>query len=120
MYQGYFIIAGDVLIISCDTTVEVTCTGQGNDTPPQWTINSTLANVIGSSALRVLGVEVVPEIFQALDENNNFFRTIIINGSIAINASTIECILNGEVIFPSTELVYLAALRASSREPYCQ
>ena len=101
MYQGYFIIAGDVLIISCDTTVEVTCTGQGNNTPPQWTINGMLSNVFSFEGFN-LGVEVVQEIFQALDENNNFFQTItgIINGSIAINASTvynyIECILNGE------------------------
>ena len=98
------------LDISGDTRVEITCTGNGVSSLPQWSINGTTVAAHTPAVLRDMGIAIIPEILDAIDENNNFFQTFVINGSALIHGTTIECLFASEVVFPSTGLVYLAAL----------
>ena len=100
------------LDISDDARVEITCTGSGlmiSSGLPQWSINGTNHS---PAVLRSLGIAVIPEnFFDAIDQTSNtIFQTLVINGSAAIHGTTIRCVFASEVMFPSTELVYLAAL----------
>ena len=93
--------------------MEITCTGSGLSSLPQWSINGTTVAAYAPAVLRSLGIAVAPEsIFDAIDDNN-VFQTFVINGSAAIRGTTIQCVFAGEVVFSSTELVFLAALPPS-------
>ena len=99
------------LFISDDARVEITCTGSGLSSLPQWSINGTNVAAHTPAVLRDIGIAIIPEsIIDAFDENNNFFQTFVINGSALIHGTTIQCLFAGEVVFPSTELGFLAAL----------
>ena len=90
--------------------MEITCTGSGVSSGfPQWSINGTNHS---PAVLRSQGIAVIPEnVIDAIDQTSNtIFQTLVINGSAAIHGTTIRCVFAGEDIFPSTELVYLAAL----------
>ena len=109
------IVGNDVsyaaLDISDDARVEITCTGRGDGSLPQWSINDKIVAAYAPAVLRSLGIAITPErIDNAIDENNNVFQTLVINGSASIRGTTVECVFEGEMIFPTTELVYLAAL----------
>ena len=90
-----------------DVRVEITCTGRGHSTLPNWSINDKFTIEIDPLALEEVGIDIQPaSASNATDENDNAFQTLVINGSALINGTTIRCVFDGEVIFPSTELVF--------------
>ena len=100
------------LDISDDARVEITCTGSGVSSGlPQWIINGITVGAHTPAVLRDMGIAITPEnVTDAVDENNNVFQTLVINGSALIHGITVECLFAGEVIFPSTELMLLSNL----------
>ena len=98
------------LFISDDARVEITCTGHGLSSGlPQWSINGTSVADHGTAVLRSLGIAVIPErIFDAIDENNNVFQTLVINGSAAVHGITMRCSFEGEDVY--SEIVLLSNL----------